>query len=427
MPKRRGRSTAGASRRSGASSFGDIGELLHRMQDTPATAASVCSVEAPRRGETEAASWETTLSPDVRAPPPPPRITSSPRVEELPEDGLHLPLEARKSTEGSREMDSLSFQVSPGEAEDSTTSVGNRAQERDNQDLLSAGEKIKTIKDIYTIEKPREVTLDSIWDLVANLVTSLKPQLALLEDKLENQDTDIKNLKVEMKDSKNSIENIQQELKVSKQLSETLVRDNSNLRRKLEFLENSSQNNNLRLINFPRIAAVPPRDMLKRYITEIWEISEDMIPPFTHVYYLPSKIKEQQLQRQDDIQPLNVSAMLELSDRESAVAATLLVTVALAPDKNWLLRLFFKNKQKDFLGHKVLMFPDLGRDTQKRRREFLMLKPGVISLGGSFFLRHPCKCIIHYRMTKYVFFEPPQLTAFLAGARMDEGKVLSAV
>nr|XP_033811473.1 NAD-dependent protein deacetylase sirtuin-2 isoform X2 [Geotrypetes seraphini]XP_033811474.1 NAD-dependent protein deacetylase sirtuin-2 isoform X2 [Geotrypetes seraphini] len=97
MPKRRGKSSGGASLRSGTPTSGKIEALFRRFQGTMMT--SELQLETPRGNRTEVShrSLETTLSPDVRPPPLHPCATSSPGVESSPEVGMSSPLEAARS------------------------------------------------------------------------------------------------------------------------------------------------------------------------------------------------------------------------------------------------------------------------------------------------------------------------------------------
>nr|XP_033771537.1 vomeronasal type-2 receptor 26-like [Geotrypetes seraphini] len=177
---------------------------------------------------------ETSLSPDVRALPPRPQSTSSPRAEILPEVGVHLLPEAQEIRGGTVLPGPLLLQRSPN-TETEEEAEGEAGTEQDvGRDSLPEDELNKSKLHFLQIEKPREVTLDSLWDLVANLAKSISPQLQQFENKINKYETDIKVLKSEIEDSKTSIQNVLQEIKVSKQITETLIKDNTDLRMKME-------------------------------------------------------------------------------------------------------------------------------------------------------------------------------------------------
>nr|XP_033784732.1 uncharacterized protein LOC117352381 [Geotrypetes seraphini] len=422
MPKRRGKGASSAPRRPGSASSGNIEDLLRRMQGVMGTSVVPPAGTLLGNGlEASLRAHEISLSPDTRIPPPNPRATSSPGVGSQPEVGVSSPPEAAGNGEMNIDSGSQGLQQSLSVFEDTTTLGLTPIQEGRRGEVPVAGEPNIQLLNLQTVDlvKPQEVTMGALWDLIANLTRTVNSNHLQIEGKIKTQEKEVLQIKQDLGESKLDIQCIKDQLKSSKLLQDTLIKDNINLRRKIETFENFSRNNNLRLINFPRISTVTPREMLKRYLLEILEVSEDSLPPFTQVYYLPSKNKDLQEKTQG---PIDVSALLELSDKEIAVPATLIVTLAITLDKNWLLRLFFKNKEKKFLDLKIQMFPDLARDTQRRRKEFLLLKPGVLALGGTFYLRHPCKCIVQYNSQKYVFFEPNQLTALLSMSRLEKGK-----
>nr|XP_033770559.1 cAMP-dependent protein kinase inhibitor gamma isoform X1 [Geotrypetes seraphini] len=315
MPKRRGRSAAGASRRSGPAAFGNIDELLRRMQDM--TAVSVDSpLEAWQRGEVQEISLglETTLNHDARAPPQQPHTTSSPREGMLPGNGGHSTPEAREIHLESRSSGSHFLQESLNLENEDLTSTGARSSQTiQRQEELAAGEQFELTLQHFLPQKPHEVTLESLWELISNLGKTFYSQFQQIEGKIKNHDSEIGNLKKELEVSKSLTNNLQEDMGLSKKLQETLIKDNTNLRRKIELLENFSRNNNLRLINSPKVPMITPREMLKRYLQEILEIPESSLPPFAQVYYLPTKTRD--TQHVANQEPIDISAVLESSDR----------------------------------------------------------------------------------------------------------------
>lgn len=128
--------------------------------------------------------------------------------------------------------------------------------------------------------------------------------------------------------------------------------------------------------------------MFKMYVSEILGVPPELHCPMTQVYYLPSATnvsRRSEISAFQQVDSLNVSAVLENSDMESVVQSMLLATFALTTDREWLLKLFFKKRDVLFKGRLVRIFPDLARETQRRRREFLLLRPSTLQLGTLFF------------------------------------------
>nr|XP_033813963.1 uncharacterized protein LOC117366574 [Geotrypetes seraphini] len=420
MPKRRGKSTAAVSRRSEHPPLASIEQFLQRLQREPAVSGNrPLDPAAWSDADPEVPGLDTTLSPDQRTPPPPPLSASSPR-EGSGLEAAALP-DREAVTPGSQQGEvSMAF-LSPETVPADRRSEG--GEKTDWQTEGSQGEPFSTLHEpSFKYEKPAEITLDSLWDLVSKLGDSLTKQIKEGEKNIRIQ-KQIEENKQEISNIKEKVGEIEKEVIMIKQVQSTIIKDNQVIRRKLETMENNYRTNNLHLLNFPKVPSINPREMIKRYFIEILNIPEESIPPLTRVYYLPIKVMDQQVEDQKQVvqdPQLDLTTILEVSDKDLAKPATLLLSVELLPDKDWILKMFFKNKNKEFLGLKIQMFPDVSRETQNRRRQFLLMKAGVTQLGGIFFLRFPCKCIIRYRDNKYVFFEPAQLTAFLTLKRLEK-------
>nr|XP_033805566.1 uncharacterized protein LOC117362761 [Geotrypetes seraphini]XP_033805567.1 uncharacterized protein LOC117362761 [Geotrypetes seraphini] len=111
---------------------------------------------------------------------------------------------------------------------------------------------------------------------------------------------------------------------------------------------------------------------------------------------------------------LDLTNFLERSDNELPATATLPVQFAIDSDREWMLKMFFKFKDIPFMTKTVRMYPDVSRLTQKRRKQFLILRPRVLQLGATFVLRYPCKCVMVYQGNRHVYFEPQQLIKFIS-------------
>ncbi|XP_030050485.1 uncharacterized protein LOC115464232 [Microcaecilia unicolor] len=408
MPKRRGKSASSAPQRSAPTSH-DIRSFL-QTSAVPSTAVlgvlgGSPLIHAGANGGTAASpGLELTLSPDTRDPPPQPLGCSTPSEStsnQSPRRGeTGFNREADHPLTGGQEA----LMATPNIT---TNSVGNSAN------LSPVGPPFSS----FDIHKPAEVTLDSLWTLIVDLGKSITPQINRLNQEMLKQEEKINNMDLKIVKLEQTQEQKDLDMKRLLTQQEVMIKDLTSLRRKTELLENNIRSNNLRLINFPRQTVISPREMLKKYIMEILGVGEDLIPPFSQVYYLPVK-GDQKITGQEQL--LNVTDLLESSDNENVIPSTLIITVALAPDKQWLMSMYFKNKDKSFLGQKIQMFPDISRETQKRRKSFLLMKPAVTQLGATFYLRYPCKCVVRYQANKYVFFDPTQLTIFLT-SRQNRG------
>nr|XP_033771004.1 uncharacterized protein LOC117345858 [Geotrypetes seraphini] len=309
MLKRRGRSAVGASWRSDVPSFSRIDEMLRRLQGAVLPMSATSPLRVPEHSEIGVVSpgLETTLSPDLRAPPPRPRSTSSPGVEETPEMGEVLSSEAARTLLETEEAVLSDQGITAEEPGVGQATGGEGFQPELNQESFSSsdGEHFYTQQSFPIWEKPAQVTLDSLWDLIANFAKTISPNFQYIEVKLIQHSRELKDLTANLTVSKASFQKLDQDILMTKQV------------KKLETLENNSRNNNLRLINFPRLTMVTLREMLRRYLIEILQVSEETLPPFVQVYYLPNKDGAQLQSKKLNQAPLNISKILETSDRDS--------------------------------------------------------------------------------------------------------------
>nr|XP_033803351.1 uncharacterized protein LOC117361897 [Geotrypetes seraphini] len=390
MLKRRRRSVGGASRHSEVPSIGTMDEILRRLRESAMPGNRLLATPAGSDATVELLGLNVTLSPDTRVPPPQPQRASSPRLQNTSEEVVLLPREVIST--GSLLVNTKGDLVSPRKLPEEGTAVLEMDQ-GSTEVSLDSEESLESIGAFALIDKPPEVTLGALWDLVVNLGKSITPQVNDLGNKLKEQKEEVSSLKQDLYMSKNEIQKPATDIISIKKMQEALMTDHFNLRRKVEILENQSRTNNLPLLNFPRLPMITPIDMLKCYFMEVLNVPEQSIPPFARGYYIPQKQEQQAEVKSKQGTPLDITNLLEASEESVAIPATLILTVALLPDKECIMRLYFKNRFKEFWGHKIQIYPDVSRETQKKKQQFLLLRPGVTSLGGIFFLRFPNKCI----------------------------------
>ncbi|XP_029472086.1 uncharacterized protein LOC115098819 [Rhinatrema bivittatum] len=279
--------------------------------------------------------------------------------------------------------------------------------------LVTMGEKLagKTGKITQYVPpiKPANVTLDSLWDLVAGL------SKALFETNANVDNLDNKMVAIEEKTDKNDsrLNKIEAAIENNSSIQLKLVKDVTIASRRIEYLENHSKHLNLRFINFPRVVGQTIDMTLKKYFLENLKFNEQGLPCVIKHYFLktPQKINIQ-TQNQAEIME-NLTGYLEDSSMELCDRATLLVTFSNVRDMGIVMKNFFKNIDTPFYGAGVRIYPDLAYSTQQRRREFLNLRAQVKSLGFSFVLRYPSKCIVKRKEECFVFLYPEQLKSFV--------------
>nr|XP_033805917.1 uncharacterized protein LOC117362935 [Geotrypetes seraphini] len=131
MPKRSGRSTAAASWHSEVPIVGTIDEILRRMhQVSVESGGSLLRMQGIGEVTAVPPGLETTLNPDVRAPPTQPQSTSSPRGKETPELGVFSSPEASDMLVESLEAGTPILGTPAGSSEAMITDWAKRADNR---------------------------------------------------------------------------------------------------------------------------------------------------------------------------------------------------------------------------------------------------------------------------------------------------------
>ncbi|XP_030063386.1 uncharacterized protein LOC115472970 [Microcaecilia unicolor] len=271
--------------------------------------------------------------------------------------------------------------------------------------------------------KPEGTCLSSVKNPEVTLET-IGVMLDLMNSTLQKTSGDVLNLNAKFEELKVTVEsvkdnltkqvaNLGKEVESFKEFKTMFVKDNMDIRRKIEQLENHNRRLNLRLLNFPKLSGVTPIETFRRYLNEILKIPLDAIPPVNKIYFIPKPKGE--LRGTENITPdlQNISDILEQSSETILDRATLLISFVFEQDYNNILRLYFRNIKAQFCGSKVWIFPDVTKQTQQKRKAFLTLKQKTIDIGGSFFLAYPSKCVVKLGQTKYTFFSPEQLKSFL--------------
>ncbi|XP_029449409.1 uncharacterized protein LOC115086980 [Rhinatrema bivittatum] len=264
----------------------------------------------------------------------------------------------------------------------------------------------------YRIEKPAIVTLDSLWELMAGMDIKIQEQSHKLQGVSAKLDIVAHDHQQILQEQGSAIQRIESEVKDLKEVSAAFSRERLATLRKMEFLENSLRHLNLRLLNFPVIKDEQCLVTIKKYLGEFLKIPQEKIPVIKKILHLSQRQSTPRISVLDNMD--NLTQYLEASEIEVARRETLLVTFISEEDINLIMRNYYKNLRVPFCGDLVRIFPDLAKATQVRRKAFLQMKPNVLSLGASFIVKYPCKCVIGWRGSTYIFFDIPQLREFLS-------------
>nr|XP_033771600.1 vomeronasal type-2 receptor 26-like [Geotrypetes seraphini] len=163
-----------------------------------------------------------------------------------------------------------------------------------------------------------------------------------------------------------------------KKVQVELVKERSYVSHKMENFENQLRKNNLRFLNFPKWPIISPVEMAKKYFRETLAIPPENLPPIVRAYYLNLKTTQGESTPietpVDKVVDLNLSSFLENSLEVVTQRTTMLLTLALESDREFILRMYFRHINNKFLGSNVRVFPDLAQITQRRRMEFLSLR-----------------------------------------------------
>nr|XP_033800011.1 zinc finger protein 804A [Geotrypetes seraphini] len=118
----------------------------------------------------------------------------------------------------------------------------------------------------------------------------------------------------------------------------TIVKEQNSTAHKIEMIENFNRRLNLRILNCPRISAISPIEIFKKFLVECLNYPQDQIPPLNKVYFLPTSKrnldipKGENLVTDKDLQ--NLTAILEESSMEVKERGTLIVNFIFEQDLN---------------------------------------------------------------------------------------------
>ncbi|XP_029437777.1 uncharacterized protein LOC115078862 [Rhinatrema bivittatum] len=252
--------------------------------------------------------------------------------------------------------------------------------------------------------RPTVVTLENLWELSAGLTLAVRDCNAKLDTFASQINTKILAQDNTLTQLQTAVGKVDTEISKIKEFNMATIQDRAALSRRLELLENWNRRLNLRLINFPRVMGEMPISTLKRYFAEVLLLPENQFPSINKAYFILQNRSNQQAVPPMDLQ--NLTDFLESSAIEIIDFSTLLVSLIMEQDVSRLMIAYFKNLNTLFHGKKVRMFPDISKITQERRKGFLSLRQDVISLGATFLLRYPCKCIIKKEANTFIFFFP---------------------
>ncbi|XP_029427335.1 uncharacterized protein LOC115073210 [Rhinatrema bivittatum] len=269
------------------------------------------------------------------------------------------------------------------------------------------GDTGQSVENIIVNPVTSEITMDILWTAIKSLENAI---LKLTKTHVEVQR---KALEVEKVITTHQVKLDKQEQRLSKveNIQSNLVKSEISNARKLELMENNFRYSNIRLLNFPYLRLISPKDMLKEYFLHVLKIPEQAIPTIAKIYYI---FKKSPTREELPEQSIDVSDVLDITlDTVITSREILIVSFTFPQERDTILRLFLRNRLINFHGQQIWIYPDLSRLTQVRRQEFLKLKSATLARGARFLLRYPCKCEIWYKDQKYVYFEVAALQAFL--------------
>ncbi|XP_029451398.1 uncharacterized protein LOC115087867 [Rhinatrema bivittatum] len=350
---------------------------------------------------------ETTLSPGAPTTPEPPAGGELFLFQEL-----HTPNLQRRADDNSASSESP---VSP-----SSSKLGEETARRTDQREEGAAAEVGSENGslLLTCSTPtlapslaeiRNI-LFSVQKSINALIMSVQEAI-LKSQKMEEQNEKLAKRITLMEGKVDNMAKIQVNLITSEKMQES----------KMELLENQIKRANLRILNFPKTRMMTAKDLFSSYLINILKYSQDNLPLLSRIYYLPQRTLMDKRNNQDVNQPvedanldLNLTEFLEKSfESEIKTRATLLIQFASVIDRDKVLRSYFRFQKLKFYGFTIQIFPDIAKSSQLKRKKFLAMREEAIECGAKYFLRFPCRCIVNFRETKYVFNEPEQLCVYL--------------
>ncbi|XP_030048004.1 ameloblastin [Microcaecilia unicolor] len=165
-------------------------------------------------------------------------------------------------------------------------------------------------------QKPKEITLESIWEALVCLEASFGLKLTFVNQQIESLSGKLPSLDQKMETLSKDNENNSKAIQSCQQLQVNLIKENLYLQNKLEMLENYQRSNTLRLLNFPKQLSISPLITFKKYLTEVLKVPEQSYPPISKIFFVTSFLKRDSEQADRVIPPVetgdvNLTQMIE--------------------------------------------------------------------------------------------------------------------
>ncbi|XP_029468919.1 uncharacterized protein LOC115097338 [Rhinatrema bivittatum] len=218
------------------------------------------------------------------------------------------------------------------------------------------GERGKPEENIIITPTSSVITMDVLWAAIKSLETAI---LKLTKTHLEvkkKQTVEVEKLVIVHQDK---LETQEQRLSKVETIQNNLVKSETLNMRKLEFMENNFRYSNIRILHFPFLRMISPKDMFKEYLLHILKIPEQAIPALVKIYYIPKKSIVREVQPG---QSIDLSDILETTlDTVITSRETLFVSFMFPQERDTILRLFLRNRLLNYHGQQIWMYPDLSR------------------------------------------------------------------
>ncbi|XP_029439185.1 uncharacterized protein LOC115079619 [Rhinatrema bivittatum] len=260
------------------------------------------------------------------------------------------------------------------------------------------------------LERPQNITLESLWLAISTLQTSL---MTISEGFKITQDS-IFNVKKIMVGQTERITYIEGKIKKVEEVQNSIIKGEVIMNRRMETFENELRNTNIRIINFPKCKLISAKEQFKSYLKDIMKMSNEDMPVINKAYFVSVLKTNTENQMETEEVRLNITEFLETSQQYQVEGrGTLLVKFMSSMDRDIVMKKFLQHRTELYLDQKMWMYPDVSKETQRKRKKFLSLLPQARSHGAQIILRFPCKCVMRVEGQRYVFYDPDQLGNFI--------------
>ncbi|XP_064412819.1 uncharacterized protein LOC135356356 [Latimeria chalumnae] len=232
-------------------------------------------------------------------------------------------------------------------------------------------------------------------------IAQMDSKLDKLMNRMNHLEEEVGSTDGKLKETAALVKRCEETLEQSFLMAKAVVKENKTLKRWLEVMENQVRSANFQILGLPN--GTEKADLvtfLEEWIPKtlnLHEEEEDSIY-IERAFRLPYKkgpTQEQQSQ-------------------------TIIVKLSSERDQDKVLLAARKKTTINFENSKILFLPDLGPETQQRRKALNEVKNHLIGLGINAFIQYPAKLKVIHEDKSYIFWDPSDAERFALGKKCQK-------